>query len=88
MKRLAISLFALALCAAASAQVTITEPWVRGTVPQQKASGLFMRIDAEQHVRLLGGSSPVAERSCTIWRRYALMRWLTLYPKNRCTRNT
>ena len=60
MKRLAISLSALALCAAASAQVTITEPWVRGTVPQQKASGLFMRIDAEQHVRLLGGSSPVA----------------------------
>ena len=60
MKHLATALSTLIFCAAASAQVTITEPWVRGTVPQQKASGLFMRIDAEQHVRLLGGSSPVA----------------------------
>ena len=60
MKRLALTLAALGFCAVASAQVRITEPWVRGTVPQQKASGLFMQIDAVQDVRLLGGSSPVA----------------------------
>ena len=60
MKHLATALSALIFCAAASAQVTITDPWVRGTVPQQKASGLFMQIDAAQDVRLIGGSSPVA----------------------------
>ena len=60
MKHLVTALSALIFCAAASAQVTITDPWVRGTVPQQKASGLFMQIDAAQDVRLLGGSSPVA----------------------------
>jgi len=60
MKHLATALSTLIFCAAASAQVTITDPWVRGTVPQQKASGLFMQIDAAQDVRLIGGSSPVA----------------------------
>jgi len=57
MKHLATALSTLIFCAAASAQVTITDPWVRGTVPQQKASGLFMQIDAAQDVRLIGGSS-------------------------------
>ena len=60
MKRLAISLFALALCAAASAQVTITDPWVRGTVPAQRATGAFMRLQADQDLRLVAASSPVA----------------------------
>lgn len=61
MQRIATALAALTLCAAASAQtVTITEPWVRGTTPQQKASGLFMHIEARQDVRLVAGSSPVA----------------------------
>lgn len=60
MKRISIALAALSLSAAAMAQVSITEAWVRGTVPQQKATGVFMNIDAEQDLRLIGGESPVA----------------------------
>lgn len=60
MKRITLSLFTLLLAAAAHAQVTIQDPWVRGTVPQQKATGLFMNIDAAQDVRLVAGQSPVA----------------------------
>ncbi|MDO5690946.1 MAG: copper chaperone PCu(A)C [Pseudomonadota bacterium] len=60
MKRISFTLAALLLAGAAQAQVTIHEPWVRGTVPQQKATGLFMRIDAAQDVRLVSGQTPVA----------------------------
>ncbi|MDR0275481.1 MAG: copper chaperone PCu(A)C [Burkholderiaceae bacterium] len=51
---------ALALAAGAHAQVNISEPWVRGTVPAQKSTGAFMRIQAEQDVRLVAGATPVA----------------------------
>lgn len=44
----------------AQAQVTIKDPWVRATVPQQRAAGAFMEIRAEQNVRLVAGRSPVA----------------------------
>lgn len=60
MKRIAFALASLSLAAAAHAQVTLTDPWVRATVPQQKATGLFMHIDATQDVRLVSGQSPVA----------------------------
>lgn len=60
MKRLStLALLAFA-AATASAQVTVSEPWVRGTVAQQKASGAFMKIQAEQDVRLVSATSPVA----------------------------
>lgn len=42
------------------AQVKVDEPWVRGTVPQQKATGAFMRITPEKNARLVAASSPVA----------------------------
>lgn len=57
------SLLAVALLAAAfgaSAQVSITDPWVRATVPQQKATGAFMQLKADQSMRLVAGKSPVA----------------------------
>ena len=60
MKRIALALASLTVAFAAQAQVTITDPWVRATVPQQKATGLFMHIDAAQDVRLVAGQSPVA----------------------------
>ena len=61
MKRIPFTLAALALCASAFAQeVAISAPWVRGTVPQQKATGLFMNIEAAQDVRLIGAATPVA----------------------------
>ena len=44
----------------AAAQVTVKDPWVRGTVAQQKASGAFMQITSAAGGRLVGASSPVA----------------------------
>lgn len=44
----------------AHAQVTVKDPWVRATVPQQKASGAFMQITSVQDARLVEVKSPVA----------------------------
>ena len=62
MNRKSFTVGALALLAAvaAHAQVTITDPWVRGTVAAQKATGAFMHIKADEDVRLVSGTSPVA----------------------------
>lgn len=60
MKRIALILFLSLPTAAALAQVTVTEAWVRGTVPQQKATGVFMQLHAEKDVRLVAVKSPVA----------------------------
>ena len=40
--------------------VKIEDPWVRGTVAQQKATGAFMRLQADQPMRLVAAASPVA----------------------------
>ncbi|ACM34126.1 copper chaperone PCu(A)C [[Acidovorax] ebreus] len=50
----------LLVAGAAHAQVTVQDAWVRATVPQQKATGAFMRLTAAQDARLVGASSPVA----------------------------
>lgn len=51
----------LALASGASlAQTTVTEPWVRGTVAQQKATGLFARISSARGGTLVSVSSPAA----------------------------
>jgi copper(I)-binding protein len=51
----------LALIAApAIADITVKDPWVRATVPQQKATGAFMQITAPKAARLVEASSPVA----------------------------
>lgn len=42
------------------AQVTVTEPWVRGTVPSQKATGAFMQLKSGQEAKLVEARSPVA----------------------------
>ena len=55
--------FALALAAASSAsraQVTVKDPWVRGTVAQQKATGAFLQITSAAGGKLVAASSPVA----------------------------
>lgn len=44
----------------ACAQVTVKEPWVRATVPQQKTTGAFMQITSAQDARLVEAKSPVA----------------------------
>jgi len=54
---------AAALCAAlgsAHAATTVADAWARGTVPQQQASGAFMRITSAEGGKLVGVSSPVA----------------------------
>ncbi len=59
-KILLASLAALALNAWAQSSVKIEDAWVRGTVAQQRATGAFMRLTAQQDTRLVGVSSPVA----------------------------
>ena len=43
-----------------NAQVTVKDPWIRATVPQQKATGAFMQLSAAQDTRLVEAKSPVA----------------------------
>ncbi|MDT7837070.1 copper chaperone PCu(A)C [Aquabacterium sp. OR-4] len=45
---------------AAQAQTTVSEPWVRGTVAQQKATGAFMKITSKAGGKLVSVSSPAA----------------------------
>jgi copper(I)-binding protein len=45
---------------AALAQVTVSEPWVRATVPAQKSSGAFMQLRSAKDARLVGVRTPVA----------------------------
>jgi copper(I)-binding protein len=59
-----LSLLATALFStSALAQVTVLDPWVRATVPQQKAAGAFMRVQSATAARLVGVSTPVAGRA-------------------------
>ena len=60
----AIAVLAAAGLAAAptvSAQVTVTDPWVRGTVTGQKATGAFMQLKSPADAALVAASSPVAK---------------------------
>jgi copper(I)-binding protein len=59
-RRVLIS-FSLAFCSLSLwAQTTVTDPWVRGTVAQQKATGLFAKITSAQGARLVSASTAVA----------------------------
>lgn len=61
MKKIMLALAAsLAFASAASAQITVSAPWVRATVPVQKSSGAFMVLRAARDARLLEVTSPVA----------------------------
>lgn len=53
-------LAALALAGAAQAQLTVSEPWVRGTVATQKVTGAFMTLSSASDAKLLEVRSPVA----------------------------
>ncbi|MHB1373661.1 MAG: copper chaperone PCu(A)C [Thauera sp.] len=44
----------------AYADVTVAEPWVRATVPAQKATGAFMQLKSDADARLVSATSPVA----------------------------
>ena len=54
---LAASLIALP----AMAEVTVTDAWVRGTVPAQKATGAFMKLKSSDEAKLVAAASPAAK---------------------------
>lgn len=61
MKKIVLSaLVFAALSGPAAAQVKVGEPWIRATVPQQKATGAFMNLTADKGARLVEVRSPVA----------------------------
>lgn len=61
MKKYMLSALVLSLAAVtAQAQVSVTAPWVRATVPAQKSTGAFMHLQSATAARLVGVSSPVA----------------------------
>ena len=61
MKR-AVVLLATLAAISAHAQITVKDPWVRGTVANQKATGMFAQITST-----LGGSSSRRPRRPPAW---------------------
>ena len=45
------------------AQVAVTDPWIRATVPAQKTAGAFMQLRSPKATRLVDVQSPVAGRA-------------------------
>ena len=45
----------------AAAQVAVADPWVRGTVAGQMATGAFMRLTSRTDLSLVAAASPVAK---------------------------
>jgi copper(I)-binding protein len=60
MKKLFTLVAALCLATSAHAQLSVSNPWIRATVPQQKATGAFMQISSAKDSRLVQVSSPAA----------------------------
>jgi VCBS repeat-containing protein len=60
LKRLLVLAAASLLSTQAFAQVSVIDPWVRATVPAQKASGAFMGLKSAKAARLVAASTPVA----------------------------
>jgi copper(I)-binding protein len=46
----------------AAAQVSVSDPWIRATVPQQKVAGAFMQLRSAKPAKLVEVKSPVAGR--------------------------
>jgi periplasmic copper chaperone A len=51
---------ALLFALPAAAQVAVTDPWIRGTVQGQLATGAFMKLQSAKDARLIEAASPVA----------------------------
>ena len=60
MKKIALATLLALSSLHALAEVTVAEPWVRATVPQQKATGAFMQLKSDTGARLVAADSPVA----------------------------
>lgn len=59
-KMLLTALLSLSAAVGAQTTVQVDAPWVRATVPQQKATAAFMRLTADKDARLVEARSPVA----------------------------
>lgn len=57
---LAAVLLSLPLLAPAQSPIRVQDPWIRGTVAQQKATGLFAQITAPTDARLVAAQAAVA----------------------------
>ncbi|PSB91631.1 copper chaperone PCu(A)C [Candidatus Pandoraea novymonadis] len=53
-------ILSLNITAAMAAQVDVSGAWVRGTVPGQKSTGVFMKLKAHEPTTLVSVSTPVA----------------------------
>lgn len=60
MMKKSVLMLAMLVALGAQAQTTVAEPWIRGTVPQQKATGMFAHITSAKGGKLVSASSPVA----------------------------
>jgi hypothetical protein len=56
----AAALIGFSLPLAAQAQTTVKDPWVRGTVAGQKATGMFGQVSSTAGGKLVSAASPVA----------------------------
>ena len=61
-----LALLALLAMASAHAQTSVKDAWVRGTVAQQKATGMFAQITSSTGGRLVSAASPVASARSSI----------------------
>jgi copper(I)-binding protein len=59
----ALALAGACIAPLALAQVSVSAPWIRATVPAQKTAGAFMQIKSAKAARLVGVSTPVAGRA-------------------------
>ncbi|WP_449434888.1 copper chaperone PCu(A)C [Pseudomonas putida] len=60
-KRGLVALALLGLALPALAQTTLSDAWVRASVPHQQATGAFMTLTASSDSKLVGVASPVAK---------------------------
>lgn len=58
---LVLALAATLISLPAMAEVTVTDAWVRGTVPAQKATGAFMKLKSSDEAKLVAAASPAAK---------------------------
>ncbi|WP_421556965.1 copper chaperone PCu(A)C [Pseudomonas kitaguniensis] len=61
LKRFTLGLTLLGLAAHASAQVLVSDAWVRATVQGQPSSGAFMTLTADSDSKLVSVTTPVAK---------------------------
>jgi copper(I)-binding protein len=57
---LIVAAASIVAAAPAWAQVSVSQPWVRGTVQGQKATGAFMQLRSADGAALVGARSPIA----------------------------